>query len=203
MVRRDVFIQRYVEQNNQKMINSEVIELEKFVDTQLLDINNLINYINQNGLSGTAGVLVTQDVTAAIVNNSIHRTPSVLDNGAGRTADKIYAFWSNGLTDASGNNVSGTPYYDLNIDTPITGELRVTLPENTNKNAAYLLLQKYLGPVVSDSSLITQNQIDTMGFWGRQPTLGSSGNLGATLDPDAVRLEYDSSQDRLVMIFTL
>lgn len=203
MLRRDAFIQTYTATNNPKELEVEVIELEKFVDTALVADAAVLHYVNQNGLSGTSGYIDTQYVTSSISNNSIHRDPNILDNGSGRTGpNKEYAIWSSGLTNSTGQNASSTPYYDLTINTSITGELRVTLPENTNKNAAYLLMQKYLGPLQADSNLITQSQIDTMGFWGRKPILGSNGT-SALLDPSAVQLQYDSSINRLVMIFKL
>lgn len=203
MVRRDAFVQRYVEQNNPKIIETEVIELEKFVDQQLVDINVLLDYVNQNGLAGTSGVLQTQYVNDAIINNTIHRDTNVLDNGSGRTGNnKQYAIWSDGLTTANGQSASATPWFDLTIDTTVTGEIHITLPVDTNKNAAYLLLQKYLGPLQIDSTTITQNQVNTLGFWGRKPIPGSNGT-SALLDANAVRLEYNSDVKRFIMIFTL
>lgn len=203
MIRRDTFIQRYVDQNNNKKIQSQVIELEKFVDTQLVDANNLLTYINQNGLSGTDGSSFTQLVTSSIVNDAVHRDPSVLDKGAGRSGpNKEYAIWSSKLTDTNNNSVINTPYFDLVLNTSINGQLRIYLPTNTNKNAAYQLCQKYLQPLIDDSSQITQTQIDTLGFWGRKPIIGTNGT-SAVLDPNAVQLLYDQTNNRLIMIFSL
>lgn len=203
MIRRDTFIQRYVDQNNNKKIQSQVIELEKFVDTQLVDANNLLTYINQNGLSGTDGSSFTQLVTSSIVNDAVHRDPSVLDKGAGRSGpNKEYAIWSSKLTDTNNNSVINTPYFDLVLNTSINGQLRIYLPTNTNKNAAYQLCQKYLQPLIDDSSQITQTQIDTLGFWGRKPIIGTNGT-SAVLDPNAVQLLYDQINNRLIMIFSL
>lgn len=204
MLRRDQFVQRYAEQNNIKKLQTEMSELEKFIDTQLVDANALLQYINQNGLSGTNGLADSQYVTYSISNDAVHRDPSVLDNGVGRSGNnKQYAIWSSRLTDASNNNASQHPQYDLVMNGPVTGQIRVTLPENTNKNAAYMLLQRYLGPLVQDSSSINQTQLDTLGFWGRKPTLGSNNSTGAVLDPNAVQLYYDNTVNRFVMIFTL
>lgn len=203
MLRRDVFVQRYVDINNVKALQAEMAELEKYVDTALVDANNLLNYVNQNGLAGTSGMLDTQYVTSSIVNNTIHRDPAILDNGNGRAgSNKQFAIWGTSITTPTGNDATTMPWFDLTIDSTMSGELRINLPTSTNKNAAYMLLQKYLGPLIADSSQITQAQIDTNGFWGRKPIPGSNGTAGL-IDANAVRLMYDSSQELFVMIFSL
>lgn len=203
MLRRDQFVIRYVANNNADVLAIEVKELEKYVDDQLVQDTNILNFVNQNGLSGTSGTLVSQTVNGSYVNNAIHINPNVLDNGSGRTGtNRQYAIWSNSITYSNKQPANTEPWLMLDIDTPIGGELRITLPEGTNKNAAYLLVQKYLGPLDVNSSDITRDESTAYGFWGRKPIIGSNGTSG-TIDPNAVRLEYDAEQSRFVIVFTL
>lgn len=205
MVRRDQFVQRYVEQNSLKTIKNQVTELEKFVDEQLVKKENLLSLINKNGLSLTDGVLDdNQTVTSYVSSDAIHRDQNVIDNGNGRSGPgKAYAIWGDNIKNSNGQSESATPYEDLTLNEAVTGEIRIILPEDTNKNAAYLLTQKYLGPLKSDSTTFTDEEITNNGFWGRKPNLGTSNNTGATLDNNAVKLIYDKDVSRFVMIFKL
>lgn len=205
MLRRDQFVQRYADLNNLKKLQAQVAVLEKYVDQQLVDSNSLLYYINQNGLGidGTSGQLYSQNVTSSFVNNAVSRDQTVADNGNGRSgSNKQYAIWGSNITNSSGNDASQSPQFDLTLDTSISGQFRISLPADTNKNAAYMLLQQYIGPLVNDSTQITQAQIDNYGFWGRQPILGSNGS-SANVNPNAVQLVYDADLGCFVMIFSL
>lgn len=205
MVRRDQFVQRYVEQNNLKTIKNQITELEKFVDSELVKKENLLNLINKNGLTITDGILDdNQNVTSYITSDSIHRDQNVLDDGNGRSGpSKAYAIWGDNIKNSNGQLENLTPYEDLTLNEAVTGEIRIILPEDTNKNAAYLLTQKYLGPLKLDSATFTDEERNNNGFWGRKPNLGTNNNTGATIDNNAVKLIYDKDVSRFVMIFKL
>jgi hypothetical protein len=203
MVRRDEFIQRYAEQNSLKNLKNQITELEKFVDGELIKNENLLNIINKNDLTLTNGEIDdNQFLISSISSDSIHRDQFVLDNNNGRSGpNRNYAIWGSNLTNSTGGNESLTPWEDLTLNIPVTGELRITLPEFTNKNAAYLLCQKYLQPLKLDSNTFTDEDRRS-GFWGRKPLIGTN-NSTAGLDANAVRLMYDKDTKRFILIFKL
>lgn len=204
MVRRDDFVLRYTQLNNPAALNQQVQELETYVDAQLTTNANLLNYINQNGLAGTNGMLLSQEIDGQIINQAVHQDPTTLDNGSGRFGPNLqYAIWSDKITTTNKIPANTTPWNNLTIDSgSVSGELHIPLPANTNKNAAYMLLQQYLGPLEPNTNLITTDQISNNGFWGRKPILGSNGT-SAMIDPNAVRLVYDATAEVFVMIFKL
>lgn len=205
MLRRDQFIQRYAEQNSLKTLKNQISELEKFVDDALVQKINLLNLINKNGLNLTDGILDdNQNVTTYVFSDAIHRDQNVIDDGNGRSGpNKLYAIWGDNIKSSTGQLENLTPYEDLTLNIPVTGEIRIPLPQDTNKNAAYLLMLKYLGPLKIDSLTFTEEEKSSYGFWGRKPTISTSGTSGATLDNSAVRLIYDKDVESFVMIFKL
>lgn len=197
MIRREKFVSRYSDINKRSTLERDIVELEKFVDTELLKSANIINMINQDQLQLSDGEIVATE----IINNSMHNDKNVLDNGTGRiggTDNVEYAIWSNDITNTEKETVTDTPWYNKRLNTNVNGTLEVILPEYTNKNAAKLLVDKYLGPV--DMSNLTDEDFNSVyGFWRKVPQLD-----GTVLDdPSAVQLVWDVAWQRFKIKFKL
>jgi hypothetical protein len=199
MVRRDEFIAKLAEFNDTKGVDEALIGLEKYVDEQLLTETNIIGMIN----SVDAGSDFSAGSTIEVVNelklsNDIHRDINVV--GGEEKAD-VYYVWDEELTDKSGNSSTEKPWEDRTVlETTFVPEIRIELPENTNKNVAYKLVQKYLGVEEFDD-----NGIPTVGYWGLivKPNDPETNEPESTTSDDMVRLEYDRDTGILTMVFKI
>lgn len=197
MIRREKFVSRYSAVNNRSTLERDIVELEKLVDAELLKSVNIIGMINRDQMQLTDGEVVS----AIIVNDSIHNDKNVLDNGTGRkggTDNVEYAVWSDSITNTLGESVTDTPYYNKRLNTDVNGVLEILLPENTNKNAAKMLTDKYLGPL--DASNLTEEDFNSVyGFWRKVPQFDGT----YSDDPNAVQLVWDDEWQRFKMKFKL
>ena len=201
MVRRDQFVDRYSALNNRKLLELELADLEKYVDSELLKDENIVVMINQDGVAGTDGEVIS----TTILNQSVHKDPSIRDNGSGRSGglDNVeYAIWSEDITTTSSVGATETPWYDKTLNVDTTGVIEVYLPIGTNKNLATMLVDKYLGP--ADFTNLTNRELSTYGFWRKIPTLGSAaGESTVTDDTDAVQLIYVEATNQYKIVFQL
>lgn len=196
MLRRDEFVDRYSSLNNKQTLDLEIVELEQYVDTQLLAAENILNMINQDQLTGTQDEVVTN----LIENESIHNINTIVGN-AGRKGgidDVEFAIWKGKLLTNDTQDATLTPWLNKTLSTVVSGILTVILPEKTNKNAAKILVDKYLGPV-DVSNLTTKDKESNFGFWRKIPQL--DGNTAD--DPAAVELLWDNVLQLFKMKFKL
>ena len=95
MLRRDEFVNRYSDLNNRTTLDMEIVELEQYVDSQLLVAENILNMINQDQLNKSQDSIVVN----FIENESIHNDNTVIGN-AGRKGgiDNVeFAIWKGKL----------------------------------------------------------------------------------------------------------
>lgn len=197
MVKREEFVSRYADVNKRSVLNRDVLELEKYVDTELVKTVNIISMINQDQLELSTDVIVDSYIT----NDAIHNDNTVLDQGNGRsggTNDVEFAIWGNTITDSDNQTAILTPWYNKRLDSDVDGALEIFLPAYTNKNAARLLVDKYLGPESTDN-LTTTDYTDVYGFWRKIPQLDGS----YADDPSTVQLVWDVIEHRFKIIFKL
>jgi hypothetical protein len=157
--------------------------------------------INRDGVAGTNGEIIND----AILNETVHKDPSIRDNGSGRSGgvDNVeYAIWSKNITTTSSDDATKNPWYDKTLNKDVEGEIEVLLPVGTNKNLARMLVDKYLGPI--DFTNLTDRELKTYGFWRKIPTLGSlAGESSVTDNTDAVELIYVEDTDQYKIVFRL
>jgi hypothetical protein len=196
MLKRYDFISKYANLNNEQYLKKLVNELEQYVDNQLLKAENIIRMINNDDLNFDN---LTEILSIKLVN-TIHNDSSVNDNGSGRsggTDGSEYAIWSDAITYSDGTQANTTPIENKTLDFSTEGELFVYLPEHTNKNAAKMLVDKYIGP--SDLSNLTIEEKQNYGFWGTIPQLDGT----TTYSSDVVKLYWDPSVERFKIAFKL
>lgn len=199
MLRREQFIQELHNINNTETIEREISTLENYVDEQLRNNNNLIQFINRNsqGTQGTGGI---EFVEYSQPTNAIHKNIDVESDNEITLNGNSYAIWNENLTYPNGNTAINQPWNDKTFTgyENFDGEIRIQLPENTNKNVAQRLVERYL------SDDFDNNGEPIGGFWskGIKPN-DSNNNSTSEIVDDAVRLEYDYDTNRLYMIFKL
>jgi len=196
MIKRYNFVSTYASLNNKEYLEKLVIELEQYVDEQLHKANNIIKMINDDDLD----LSHTTEITHIKYTNDIHNDEHVLDNGAGRSGgpdNTKFAKWSDSITYADYSAANKEPIKNKTLDLTVNGELIVYLPENTNKNAAKMLVDKYLGP--QDITDLTKEEESSYGFWGTIPQLDGS----VIYDPNVIKLYWDTNVQRFKIIFKL
>ncbi len=196
MIKRHNFVSTYASLNNKEYLEKLVIELEQYVDEQLLKADNIIKMINDDDLDFS----YTTEITHIKYTNDIHNDENVLDNGSGRSGgpDNVtYAKWSDSITYADYSAANKEPVKNRTLDFTVNGELIVYLPDNTNKNAAKMLVDKYLGP--QDITNLTKEEQNNYGFWGTIPQLDGS----LIYDPDVIKLYWDTNMQQFKIIFKL
>jgi len=196
MIKRFEFISNYANLNNNNYLKKLVLELEQYVDEQLLKVENIISMINNDSLNFNN----TTEITVVKSTNAIHNNELVLDNGSGRsggTDNSKYAIWSNLIVNPDHTPANNEPIINKTLDFTVDGELIIYLPKNTNKNAAKMLVNKYIGP--SNLINLNNNKKNEYGFWGTIPLLNGTN----TFNPDVIKLYWDSELKQFKMIFKL
>jgi hypothetical protein len=196
MIKRYDFISKYKNLNNEQYLKKLVNELEQYVDEQLLKAENIIKMINNDNLDFN----YSTEITTIKLINTIHNDFVVNDNGSGRSGGTNgikYAIWSSKITYQNGDPANINPIENKTLDFTVNGELIVYLPDNTNKNAAKMLVDKYIGP--SDLNDLTIDEKQKYGFWGIIPQLDGT----TTYSPDVVKLYWDSNIKRFKIVFKL
>ena len=206
MIRRDEIIQKLHEFNSSEKIERELANLEKFVDEQLVNDDNIIRLINSitAGSSGTSG---EEFIDRYIPTNSVHRdiTAKNSDSQKNITIDNIsYAIFEDDddeIKTSNGDDATEEPWEDITIAEAdqFDGYLEIDLPENTNKMVAQLLVEKYLL-----SGEFDDDDEPTSGFWskGNKPNDSSNAPQGGDVDK-GVSLKYFIATNSLVMRFKL
>jgi len=196
MLKRYDFVSKYANLNNEKYLKKLINELEQYVDEQLLKAENIIKMINDDNLDFNN----LTEITNIKLTNPIHNNSIVNDNGSGRSGGvdgTKYAIWSNKITYPNGDSADINPIENKTLDVTVDGELIVYLPENTNKNAAKMLVDKYIGP--SDLNNLTIEEKQNYGFWGIIPQLDGT----TTYNPDVIKLYWDPNINRFKIVFKL
>lgn len=203
MIRRDEFLQRLHEFNNSKFINTELENLEKFVDQQLLLESNIILMINSI-TAGTNGTNGEEYVLESIATNSVHKDFTTDSENKVTINGIAYSIFDDDdavIETSNGEDATTTPWDDITIaeSDQFDGSLEIELPENTNKMIARKLTDKYLK--VDDFD--TDGE-PSSGFWGSGLKPNDSSNNNVSVDvPDAVTLRYEPSTNTIFMIFKL
>lgn len=201
MVRRDEFIAKLAEYNDNSSIESAITGLESYVDEQILSKSIIIDYINSvnAGISSTSSTgIIIETVTELKPTNDIHRDINVTGG-----TEKVgqYSIWNDDLKNKSNNSVVTEPWLDRTIyETDFDSEIRIVLPIGTNKNVALKLVQKYLA-----IEEFNQDKTPSVGYWSSvvRPNNGTTNESLTTIDTDSVRLEYNKNSNQLMMIFKL
>jgi len=196
MIKRHKFVSNYANLNNKIYLEKLAIELEQYVDDQLIKAENIIYMINDDDLDFSN----TTEITDIKYVNNIHNDENVLDNGSGRSGGSNnlkYAIWNDIITHANGSSANDEPILNKTLDFTVDGELIIYLPEHTNKNAAKLLVDKYLGP--QNLNNLTTKEQDLYGFWGTIPQLNGT----VLYNSNAVKLYWDSELYKFKIIFKL
>ena len=194
MIRRDEFIQKISELNNNNYLKRELIDLEKYVDEQLLIDENVIKFINRNTQGGDFNNTSNEELVDSINDtNQIHRHPDVVSTT--KEAEGIYKVWNDSLTNQDGRNLSTKPYIDKTLHNDIDSSIEILLPENTNKNVALLLKKKYLS---------TDLKTEDGGFWSiiTRPDTNNISNISED-NNDMVEVVYNKDLNTVRMIFKL
>lgn len=199
MVRRDQFIEKLAEFNDSENTDEALKGLETYVDNQLLSETNIIQMIN----SINAGTIPNPTSSIENVNelklcNDIHRDINITGSD---DKEDVYTLWNEDLVDRSGNSVTEKPWEDRTIlETDFTPEIRIELPQNTNKNVAYKLVQKYLSTEEFDS-----DGDPSVGYWGLvvKPNNPTTNESLTTISTDNVKLEYNRDTGLLTMVFKI
>lgn len=183
MLRRDELIKKLAGLNSGNYLNIKLDELEAYVDGQLAKDENIIKMVNlntQGSLSSGIETTTTFEPTFAVHNDISVKIGTEGTAGSGK---KI---WNETLQYQSGSIATQSPWNDLIIDpAPFTssdfnGYIKIELPENTNKNVAYLLAEKY-------ESTDMNGIIPKGGFWGN----------------NNVSVSYDTTTNKMYMTFKL
>jgi hypothetical protein len=179
MLRRDELIKKLGSLNSGSYLNTKLEELESYVDSQLSNDELIIKMVNLNtqGVMSTSGIetVSTFEPTFAVHNDINVKVGVDGTSGSGKRV------WNESLQYQSGAIATQTPWTDLVIDHgTFNGYIKIELPENTNKNVAYLLAQKY-------QSTDLNGVLPYGGFWG-------SNNVFIT---------YDTNLNKLYITFKL
>ena len=214
MVRRDEIIEKLGKLNSTDVINEQVEDLEKYVDTELQKEENIKKWINASsiGASSSSGL---ERVLQTNITNSVHRdittvgddkfTTSVGTNGLGIPVPVAYITWNedneNDITKAGGGSAITEPWNDRTIaESQFDGTFTIECPVGTNKNTAFILANKYMkiGDFDSDGN-------PTVGFWSNAVRPNDKDNNVTTDTPlnDAVIVLYDKDEDKIYMKFKI
>jgi hypothetical protein len=177
MYRRDEFIKKLSSLNSGKYLREQMRELEQYVDAELKKADTVLSLINSNpqGTISNNTEIVT-DITetyAVHTENNISGDTVVVDG-------KVV--WSDNLTFNNGKgSASASPWTHINISAEsYDGNIKIQLPDNTNKNVAKMLANKYMDTAI-------QGDYPVGGHWGK----------------DNVIVTYDLATNKLHMIFKL
>lgn len=208
MVRRDEIIEKLGKFNSTDVINEQVEDLEKYIDTELQKEENIKKLINASsiGASSTSGL---ERVTQTNITNSVHRDITTVGDdkviiGSGVNA-VAYVAWNednqDDITKAGGGSAISEPWNDRTIaENQFDGTITIECPKGTNKNTAFTLAEKYMkiGDFDSDGN-------PTVGFWSNAVRPNDKDNNVTTGNPlnDAVIVIYDKDEDKVYMKFKI
>jgi hypothetical protein len=208
MVRRDEIIEKLGKFNSTDVINEQVEDLEKYIDTELQKEENIKKLINSSSI-GAASTSGLERVTQTNITNSVHRDITTVGDdkviiGTGVNAVS-YVEWNenteNDITKAGGGSASTEPWNDRTIaENQFDGTITIECPVGTNKNTAFALAEKYMkiGDFDSDGN-------PTVGFWSNAVRPNDKDNNVTTGTPltDAVIVIYDKDEDKVYMKFKI
>ena len=208
MVRRDEIIEKLGKLNSTDVINEQVEDLEKYIDTELQKEENIKKLINSSsiGASSTSGL---ERVLQTNITNSVHRDITTVGDdkviiGTGVNAVS-YVEWNedneNDINKAGGGSATTEPWNDRTIaENQFDGTITIECPLGTNKNTAFTLAQKYMKIDDFDSD---GNPI--VGFWSKAVRPNDKDNNVTTggLLTDAVIVIYDKDKDIVFMKFKI
>src|SRR6266403_521103 len=183
MLRRDELINKLAGLNSGSYLNTKMDELEAFIDIQLSKDENIIKMVSHN----TQGILTSgiEATTSFEPTYAVHNDINV-KIGVDGTAGSGKKIWNETLQYQSGAFATQSPWIDLVIDQApfisgdFNGYIKIELPENTNKNVAYLLAVKY-------ESTDMNGILPKGGFWGN----------------NNVSVSYDTTINKMYMTFKL
>ena len=199
MNKRDDFLQKVANLNNQAYIDTQILILESYVDKEMSKDDNIIAFINSN-ISGydTSGNAYTDGIVNSntyVVTNAIHKNPDV--KSSSNTKSGNYTIWGSNSSDLilNGMVANTTSWLDKTLDNKIYSTLTIQLPDNTNKNVALALAEKYKSTKLGTDG----NPIG--GFWSYIPTPQTAGSVNNTSYPDAVTIKQTGNT--LFIVFKL
>lgn len=204
MIRRDEVIKLLGKYNSSSVIEEDVIGLEKYIDDSLINILNIKKWINNSNIGATTSGSL-ENVNIPNITNDVHKDITVVGN------DKItitknnigvgYTLWDDELKTANGIDATKEPWNDRTIaEGAFNGVLTIQCPTDTNKNAAFMLAQKYMAIDKKDTN---GNVIS--GYWSNAVKPNDKDNNNTTEDVlnDAVTVTYDSENNIVYMNFKL
>jgi hypothetical protein len=177
MYRRDEFIKKLSSLNSGDSLREQVKKLEVHVDAELKKADTVLSLINSNPQGTVVGNTETiNDITETY---AVH-TESNISGNTEIVDGKVV--WNDGLTFNNGKgSASASPWTHINISAnSFDGNIKILLPEDTNKNAAKMLADRYMDTTV-------QADYPVGGHWGE-------GNVLVT---------HDLVSNKLYMIFKL
>ena len=206
MIRKDEFLDLLGSQNSTISLNTQLADLETFVDDALRNNTNILSLINS-----TTATTLSLDNGLEIVNiikptNIVHRDSTIkgISKILEGTNGVSYTLWDNtidSLKYPNNSDATTTPWLDKvigeSVDTSFIfdGKLRIQLPPTTNKFVAKILANKYM-------SIGTNNS----GYWGkanRPNDKNNNVNSGNALLNDGVRVLYDKTNNIVYLEFKL
>ncbi len=203
MVRRDEIIEKFGIFNSTATINNLISDLEKYIDEELQKESNIKKWINLSNIGSTMqGDL--ELVNKKNITDDVHRdltikggTKITVENGTDVLA---YTIFEKGITDQYNRSATETPWSDRTIaQGEFNGVLSIQCPENTNKNVAKALAEKYLAIDKKN-----ENGENIGGYWSKAIKPNISGNYsdGVILN-DAVTVTYNKEKNLVYLNFKL
>jgi hypothetical protein len=198
MTRRDQFLDLVNRYNNDEYFNREIETLEKYIDTELLKEEVIIQFINDSDLgsvAGTSGNIL--NVVTSIKTPTIHRDDNV--NSTNGKKNGNYYIWDedSNLFYSNGDIATNEPWSDKTIKEQLNASIRIDLPANTNKFVARMFINRLLS---TDPTQFNSDGILQSGFWSLivKPVPNTN-----TINPDAITLEYNKETKILTLIFKI
>lgn len=204
MVRRDEIVEKLSKYNSTSVVQQQIDDLEKYIDSELQKESNIRKWINSSNI-GSEVLGSLELVKQTNLTNSVHKDITI--NGDDRvTIEKVsYVEWNEDtekyITTKNGEDASTQPWNDRTIaEGEFNGTLTIECPVGTNKNTAFLLAKRYMkiGEFDSEGNPIS-------GFWSNAIKPNDENNKNQTGDilEDAVIVLYDVTTDKVYMRFKL
>ena len=210
MFRRDQFLDLLGKYNSLSSIDNAMIDLETYIDSKLMLIDNVISLINNTNATTKPLENGLEIVDTLKITNIVHRDITVISDNeviAGTNTEVVsYSIWNDDLLYPNNTSATITPWIDKTIAETLVqtfifnGRIKIQCPPNTNKFVALSLANKYMsiGEIDSSSNLIS-------GYWSMANRANDKNNLPNSANEivDSVRVLFDSVNNIVYMEFRL
>jgi hypothetical protein len=177
MYRRDEFIKMLSNLNSGEYLKKQVLILEQYVDTELQKSESMLSLINSNSQGSVVNNIET--ISEVSETYAIHTNIDVKGDTLNKGNSPV---WNEELLHTTGSaSATVSPWTDISISVAdFDGVIKILLPDDTNKNVAKMLADKY-----GDTTIQGGNPVG--GHWGK----------------DNVLVQYDVASKKMYMVFKL